>query len=157
MILTLGQGGRFNVCCSTRSGAFPLPWFSAPEAGWAAHDMVIGYLSEHPDEDLSPTGIGRSLARSSGASVGSDGDAMTERRHLSWARVRLAVLESSVLAVACLIAFLLATNLLSHAYFLSRADDLLGGMWAVIAAVFVCGTATSEAWLPPCRAWRPHQ
>jgi hypothetical protein len=38
-------------------------------------------------------------------------------------------------SVSCCL--LLVTNLHSHAYFLSRADDLLGGMWAVIATVFV--------------------
>ena len=30
-------------------------------------EMVIGYLREHPDEDFSPTVLGRALARSSGA------------------------------------------------------------------------------------------
>ena len=80
---------------------------------------------------------------------------MTQGRRLNWAKVRQAVLESSVLAVACLIAYVLVTNLLSHAYSLSKADDLLGGIWAVIALVFVLWTATSEAWLSRCRAWRP--
>jgi uncharacterized membrane protein YccC len=51
--------------------------------------------------------------------------------------VRAAILDCAVLAGACLITYLLVTNLLSRVYFLSRADDLLGGMWAVIATVFV--------------------
>jgi uncharacterized membrane protein YgaE (UPF0421/DUF939 family) len=55
----------------------------------------------------------------------------------SWPQVCAAVHDSTVLAVACLISFLLATNVLSHVYFLSWADELLGGMWAVIATVFV--------------------
>jgi uncharacterized membrane protein YccC len=55
----------------------------------------------------------------------------------SWPQVRAAVHDSTVLAVACLISYLLVTRLLTHAYSISRADDLLGGMWAVIATVFV--------------------
>ena len=62
---------------------------------------------------------------------------MTPRRRLNRAKVRPAALESSVLAVACLIAYLIVTHVLSHVHFLSRADDLLGGMWATIATVFV--------------------
>jgi len=50
---------------------------------------------------------------------------------------RVAVLDSAILAIACLITFMLVTDLLPRAYYLSRADDLIGGLWAVIAAVFV--------------------
>jgi uncharacterized membrane protein YgaE (UPF0421/DUF939 family) len=39
--------------------------------------------------------------------------------------------------VACLITYWLATNLLSRVHSVGRADDLLGGMWAVIATIFV--------------------
>jgi uncharacterized membrane protein YccC len=42
-----------------------------------------------------------------------------------------------MLGVACLVTYTLTKNLLSHVYSLSRVDDLLGGMWAVIATVFV--------------------
>ena len=52
------------------------------------------------------------------------------------AGIRDAVLDSVVLAVACLVAYLLVTKLLSRLYFISRDDDLLGGMWAVIATIF---------------------
>jgi uncharacterized membrane protein YccC len=45
--------------------------------------------------------------------------------------------ESFVLAVACLVTYELVTRLLPHVYSVSRADDMLGGMWAVIATVFV--------------------
>jgi uncharacterized membrane protein YccC len=45
---------------------------------------------------------------------------------------RIAVLDSAILAIACLITFMLP-----RVYHLSRADDLIGGLWAVIAAVFV--------------------
>ena len=33
----------------------------------ALREMVISYIREHPDEDFSPTALGRALARSSGA------------------------------------------------------------------------------------------
>jgi uncharacterized membrane protein YccC len=62
---------------------------------------------------------------------------MSPARHLSRAEVRLAVLDCTVLAVACLVTYLVATSVLSHLYFLSKADSMLGGLWAVIAAVFV--------------------
>jgi uncharacterized membrane protein YccC len=51
-------------------------------------------------------------------------------------KLRVAILDCVVLAAACLISYLCVVNILSRAYFLSRADDLLGGMWAVIATVF---------------------
>lgn len=52
-------------------------------------------------------------------------------------RCRQAVLHSTALAVSCLVSYWLATNILSRVHFLSTADELLGGMWAVIATVFV--------------------
>ena len=52
-------------------------------------------------------------------------------------KVRVAALDSVVLAVACLITYMLATDILSRVYLLSRDDDLIGGLWAVIATVFV--------------------
>jgi uncharacterized membrane protein YccC len=58
-------------------------------------------------------------------------------KDLEFTRVRTAVVDCSVLALACLFAYWLATSLLSRVYFLSRADDLLGGMWAAIATIFV--------------------
>jgi len=48
-----------------------------------------------------------------------------------------AVVDCSVLAIACLVTYFLVTHLLSGLYFISRADDLLGGMWAVLATIFV--------------------
>jgi hypothetical protein len=55
----------------------------------------------------------------------------------SWPQARTAVVECAVLAVACLITYELATSALSHVYSVSRDDDLLGGMWAVLATIFV--------------------
>ena len=46
-------------------------------------------------------------------------------------------MECVVLAVACLITYWLATHLLSRVYSVSWDDDLLGGMWAVLATIFV--------------------
>jgi uncharacterized membrane protein YgaE (UPF0421/DUF939 family) len=48
-----------------------------------------------------------------------------------------AVAMSAALAIACLISYALITQLLTRAYFVSRDDALLGGMWAVVATVFV--------------------
>jgi uncharacterized membrane protein YccC len=52
-------------------------------------------------------------------------------------QVGTAVVECVVLAVACLITYWLATHLLSRVHSVGRDDDLLGGMWAVIATIFV--------------------
>ena len=54
-----------------------------------------------------------------------------------WHEVRHAVRQCAVLAVACLVSYLLATNIISHVHLLSREDELIGGLWAVIATVFV--------------------
>ena len=56
---------------------------------------------------------------------------------LSWPQARSAVVESVVLAAACLLTFWLVTDLLSRVHSLGRDDDLLGGMWAVLATIFV--------------------
>jgi uncharacterized membrane protein YgaE (UPF0421/DUF939 family) len=54
-----------------------------------------------------------------------------------WPQVWAAVVECAVLAVACLITWWLATRLLSRVHSVGRDDDLLGGMWAVLATIFV--------------------
>lgn len=48
-----------------------------------------------------------------------------------------AVGDGFTLGIACLVSYLLITRILSRAYFLSRDDELLGGMWAVVATIFV--------------------
>jgi uncharacterized membrane protein YccC len=65
----------------------------------------------------------------------SDGTLMPRQR--SRAQVFAATRESLVLAAACLAAYWLAMTLLSRVTVVSHDDDLLGGMWAVIAAIFV--------------------
>jgi hypothetical protein len=48
-----------------------------------------------------------------------------------------AVAMGGALAIACLISYAVITQLLTQAYFVSQDDGLLGGMWAVVATVFV--------------------
>jgi hypothetical protein len=55
----------------------------------------------------------------------------------SWEQVRAAVADSCLLAVSCLITYWLAITIVARAHSVSKADDVLGGMWAVIATVFV--------------------
>jgi uncharacterized membrane protein YccC len=58
-------------------------------------------------------------------------------KRLEGAAARAAVADSVMLALACLAAYLVATRLLSRLHSVSADDDLLGGMWAMIAAIFV--------------------
>ena len=69
---------------------------------------------------------------------------MAQRYRLTQAEITIAVLDCAVLAAACLLAFWLVMGLLLQLYFLSRADSLLGGMWAVIATVFVFWDSYAE-------------
>src|SRR5580700_9476631 len=62
-------------------------------------------------------------------------DPEATRRRL--ARIGQAVAVGGALAIACLVSYALITHLLSQAYFISQDDGLLGGMWAVVATVFV--------------------
>jgi multisubunit Na+/H+ antiporter MnhB subunit len=55
----------------------------------------------------------------------------------SWPQARADVVECVILAVACLITYWLATHMLSRVHSVGRDDDLLGGMWAVLATIFV--------------------
>ena len=59
------------------------------------------------------------------------------RLHLGGPEVREAAASSIILAAACLATYWLATNTLARIYSVSRPDDALGGMWAVIATIFV--------------------
>ena len=62
---------------------------------------------------------------------------MSHRRRPSWAEARVAVLDCGVLSAACLLAYWLITGPRSDVYSLSKADDVVGGLWALIATVFV--------------------
>ena len=63
---------------------------------------------------------------------------MAPVRRLSWAEVTVAALDCAVLAIACLVTYGLTTYVLARLHPESRADEMLGGLWAVIATVFVC-------------------
>jgi hypothetical protein len=56
---------------------------------------------------------------------------------LQLSRARQAVCMGGALAISCLISYALITRILTRAYFVSRDDERLGGMWAVVATVFV--------------------
>lgn len=55
-----------------------------------------------------------------------------------------AVIRSFALSLACFISYLLTTRVLTEVHALSSVDDLLGGVWAVIATVFVYRTSDHE-------------
>jgi uncharacterized membrane protein YccC len=48
-----------------------------------------------------------------------------------------AIGTACALAISCFISYMVITRILTRAYFISRDDELLGGMWAVAATVFV--------------------
>ena len=43
----------------------------------------------------------------------------------------------TLLAVSCLLSYWLITTILAREYFASKDNDLVGGMWAVVATIFV--------------------
>jgi hypothetical protein len=55
------------------------------------------------------------------------------------------VLRAAVLAISCVISFWLITHILAGVYSVSRDDDLLGGMWAVVATIFVYRYSCAES------------
>jgi len=56
---------------------------------------------------------------------------------ISGPRLRGAVVDGAVIGLAAVLTYWLTTTLLSHVYAPSPTDDHLGGLWAVIATVFV--------------------
>jgi uncharacterized membrane protein YccC len=50
---------------------------------------------------------------------------------------RLVLLHGVMLSILCVISYWLITRTLAHMFSASRDDDLLGGMWAVVATIFV--------------------
>jgi uncharacterized membrane protein YccC len=66
----------------------------------------------------------------------------TQRRDILVTQPRLHQVSEAIaygvsLAIACLLSYWLVTRFLAHVYSVSRDDDLLGGMWATVATVFV--------------------
>ena len=47
------------------------------------------------------------------------------------------VMRGAILAISCAISYWLITHILANTYSISRDDNLLGGMWAVVATIFV--------------------
>ena len=52
-------------------------------------------------------------------------------------RIGQEVVFGTMLAISCLISYWLVTSILAREYSVSRDNDLLGGMWAVVATIFV--------------------
>lgn len=66
-------------------------------------------------------------------------------RWASRIELRTAVLDSVILAVACAVTYLLVARVAIHIYTRSRADDLIGALWAVLATIFVCRDTQRES------------
>jgi uncharacterized membrane protein YccC len=64
-------------------------------------------------------------------------NAASPRLVVRGAALRPALLHGGATALACLVSYLFITRALSAVHSVSTADDKLGGMWAVIATVFV--------------------
>jgi uncharacterized membrane protein YccC len=52
-------------------------------------------------------------------------------------KISAAVIHSVALALSSLLTYWIVTSSLKNVYFVSHSDDLLGGMWAVVATLFV--------------------
>jgi Fusaric acid resistance protein-like len=55
------------------------------------------------------------------------------------------VVRGVVLAISCVITYWLITHILAGVYSVSRDDDALGGMWAVVATIFVYRYSNEES------------
>ena len=60
-----------------------------------------------------------------------------EKKPLQHFDARNTVFRAMILAISCVASFWLITHILVSVYSISRDDDLLGGMWAVVATIFV--------------------
>jgi hypothetical protein len=66
-------------------------------------------------------------------------------RLLSRHSVRAGIGYSVALAIACYVSYWLAVQVLSQVHSISHVDDLVGGMWAVLATVFVYRASHQES------------
>src|SRR5580700_11128407 len=55
------------------------------------------------------------------------------------------IIRGAILAISCAISFWLITHILANTYSISRDDNLLGGMWAVVATIFVYRYSHAES------------
>jgi len=58
---------------------------------------------------------------------------------------RAALVQSLALTLACLVSYWLTSSALARIHSLSDADDVLGGVWAVIATIFVYHASRTES------------
>ena len=65
-----------------------------------------------------------------------------------------AIIHGVMLSLLCVISCWLITHTLARAFAVSRDEELLGGMWAVVATIFVIATGTTKLLRLPYRAWR---
>ncbi|MBV8730147.1 MAG: FUSC family protein [Acidobacteriia bacterium] len=72
---------------------------------------------------------------------------VTEHQRLKAGALKpgLIVMRATMLTIACIVSFWLVTHILARMYFVSRADDLLGGMWAVVSTIFVYRYSQAES------------
>jgi uncharacterized membrane protein YccC len=82
-----------------------------------------------------------SAARSSPASKSSGGP----RRIFATSGSSEALVHGVALGLACLVSYEVTTHLLRGVHSVARSDGLLGGMWAVIATVFVYRDSQTES------------
>ena len=75
------------------------------------------------------------MQRTGGSTVAPKQNSRTTGRQLS--RLGQAVSHGVVLAICCLLSYKIIVYLLAFAQFVPRDDELLGGMWAVVATIFV--------------------
>jgi uncharacterized membrane protein YccC len=74
--------------------------------------------------------------------VGGDSMSGSETQLLRTASI---VSDAAILSLGSLVSYLLVTNVLTHLYFISKSDAVLGGMWAVIATIFVNRTSYRDS------------
>lgn len=65
--------------------------------------------------------------------------------HLCGNEFRPVLAHSIGLAISCLIAYSVITHLLVDMFSVSVSDELLGGMWAVVATAFVYRTSYQQS------------
>jgi uncharacterized membrane protein YccC len=72
---------------------------------------------------------------------------VSEEKHLNVAALKPAaiLMRATMLAISSVVSFWLVTHLLASLYSVSRADDLLGGMWAVVSTIFVYRYSLTES------------
>jgi hypothetical protein len=66
-----------------------------------------------------------------------EGSIMPLHLHSGSVEVRRALLDAVILATGSAATYLLVTDVLSRLYFISKTDDLIGALWAVISFIVV--------------------